>query len=152
MFLCFWHGEVMLASSGLRHFPSDFCAVPDLHVFAVCASSLWNWLVAAWICHWDLPRLGLERLQLIFENAVLCPHTPSNVTPGLEMMWFDVSRSSGTEVSFWEKVKTISTPLAVLEQRMKRSEIKMPLTMIVNIYRALPEEIGDNIRNCPATA
>lgn len=63
-----------------RHFPSDFCAVPNLHVSTVCISLVWNWLVAAWICHQELQWLGFRETSAYFCWCCTVPGTPSNVT------------------------------------------------------------------------
>lgn len=127
MFLCFWHREVMLRSSGFRRFPSDFCAVPNLPVFSASISLVWNWLAAVWICHWELQWLGFRGNSAYFCGSCTVPTHPFKCDLGLEMMWFDVSRSPGTEISFWEKNKNNFHSIAVLEQRMRRSgRLKCP--------------------------
>lgn len=93
-----------------RRFLSDFCAVPNLYVSTMCISLVWNWLVAAWICHPELQWLGFREISAYFCWCCTVPTHPFKCDLGLEMMWFDVSRSLGTGISFWGKIKTISTP------------------------------------------
>lgn len=72
------------------------------------------------------------------------------------MMWFDVSRSSGTEFFLRKKQnktkKQFLSPSGPPTKNEQVREIKMPFGLTVNIYRAVSEEITENVRNCPATA
>ena len=124
-----------------RRFPSDFSAVLNLHVSTMCLSLVWNWLIAAWICHPELQWLGFRGTLAYFCWCCTVPTHPFKCDLGLEMMWFDVSRSSGTEISFQEKKSEQFPPPSCPQTKNEQvREIKVPLNKIVNIYRARFEE------------
>ena len=132
-----------------RHFPSDFSAVLNLHVSTMCLSLVWNWLVAAWICHPELQWLRFRGTSAYFCCCCTVPTQPFKCDLGLEMMWFDVSRSSGTKISFWEKKsKQFPPPSCPQTKNEQVREIKVLLNKIVNIYSVRYEEEN---RKCEIT-